>query len=286
MLAAASYFGGWDSLPGEPATTIAMGFPVEGWKTSAAVVLRQSKRGAVTGEVYGAGREAERAWRQALAVVSLDADGTGFAAVGKRDPVIGELQSRYPGVRPVLFHSPYEAACGFLIGHRISIAQGRAIRRRMAAELGAQVATPHGVVSAFPTPQRLLEVDAVAGVPEAKIPRLHAAAQAALDGVLDRESLRALPLEDALARVKSIPGIGPFFALGIVIRGAGTVDELSGDDVTLQAVKAAYKMCSLPSPGGMRELSDAWRPYRTWVNVLLHVWFRRDGGGPVRGRRG
>src|SRR5207302_10264822 len=86
-----AHFGGWPRR----GDAIVMAFPVEGWKSSAAVVLRQL--GAeIRGEIHGAtGAEADRAWRQALATVSLDVDGRGFEEVGRRDPVIGWLQPEY-----------------------------------------------------------------------------------------------------------------------------------------------------------------------------------------------
>jgi DNA-3-methyladenine glycosylase II len=40
--------------------------------------------------------------------------------------VIGELQRRLPGLRPVLFHSPYEAAAWAVIVARSGRAQARA----------------------------------------------------------------------------------------------------------------------------------------------------------------
>src|ERR1700680_2211157 len=87
----ASRFGGWPKL----GDGVVMAFPVEGWSGSAAVVMRQ--RGAsITGDVHGATEaDAERAWRQALATVSLDIDGQGFVDVGRGDPVIGRLQAEY-----------------------------------------------------------------------------------------------------------------------------------------------------------------------------------------------
>jgi len=44
-----------------------MSFPLEGWQTSAAVVLAQQPGGRIVGEVHGAGPSAAKAWRQALA---------------------------------------------------------------------------------------------------------------------------------------------------------------------------------------------------------------------------
>ena len=98
-----------------------MTFPIEEWRASTVVILHQDEMGNIIGEVYGAGKDTQIAWRQALAVLSLDNDATGWVEVGQRDPVIGNLQNSYQFIRPVLFHSPYEAAAAFVIGHRISI---------------------------------------------------------------------------------------------------------------------------------------------------------------------
>jgi len=284
LTTANEYFGGWTTEP-PPGFAVQMAFPVEGWHTAAAVMVRQDSETRVSGQVYGAGRHAEMAWSQALAVLSLDEDGLGFAAVGRRDPVIGGLQRRHPGLRPVLFHSPYEAAAAFVIGHRITVQQGRLIRQRMAAEAGEQVTTPAGSVPAFPSPQALLELQSFPGIPAAKWPRLHGVARAALDGVLDRSRLRALPYEDALAQLRAIPGLGPFFSQGVLIRGAGLVDAVSDDAVTRQAVQKAYGLRTEPTPRRVLEIAEAWRPYRTWAMVLLHVWLRREAGGAGAGRQ-
>jgi DNA-3-methyladenine glycosylase II len=58
---------------------------------------------------------------QVARILSLDLDGSGFAAVGRADPVVAGLQRRYPGLRPVSFWSPYEAAAWAIIGQRIRI---------------------------------------------------------------------------------------------------------------------------------------------------------------------
>ncbi|HLH65624.1 MAG TPA: hypothetical protein VKV27_07970 [Solirubrobacteraceae bacterium] len=58
-------------------------------------------------------RLAERDLEQMLC---LDVDGTDYAALGKDDRVLGALQQRFPGLRPVLFYTPYEAAAWTIIG--------------------------------------------------------------------------------------------------------------------------------------------------------------------------
>ena len=57
----------------------------------------------------------EAAREQVARMLSLDLDGEGFPVVGERDPVAGRLQSRYAGLRPVLFPSPYDAAAWAII---------------------------------------------------------------------------------------------------------------------------------------------------------------------------
>ncbi|MGB2939270.1 MAG: DNA-3-methyladenine glycosylase 2 family protein [Candidatus Dormiibacterota bacterium] len=269
---AQEYFGGW---PTTSAGDVVMAFPIEGWRASAGVVMRQDG-GTVDGIVHGAGKEAERAWEQALATVSLDVDGRGFEAVARRDAVVGRLWAEHGNLRPVLFHSPYEAACAFLIGHRITIAQTRRIRAQMAAQLGARIAVGDQTFHAFPTPAKLLELDSFVGVAGPKIERLHAVAQAALEGGLARRHLLEMPEADALAYLKTLPGVGDFFAQGILSRGAGLTDFITDDDLTPRAVELAYAMGHRPSRAEVLERAESWRPYRMWALVLLHVWLRRQ----------
>ena len=129
-------------------------------------------------------------------------------------------------------------------------------------------------------------MSAFPGIPEAKWPRLHGIAEAALAGRLDRSRLRALPYEAALAQIQTIPGMGPFFSQGVLIRGAGLTDAVSDDEVTKQAVQKAYQLRELPTYARVQEIAEAWRPFRAWAMVLLHVWFRREAGGQSELSRG
>jgi DNA-3-methyladenine glycosylase II len=269
------YFGGWTAMTGK---AITMAFPVEGWTHSAAVTLRQRDdttiEGEVVGEVTGGGA---RAWQQALAVLSLDSDGSGYAEVGERDPVIGALQREHAFLRPVLFHSPYEAACAFIIGHRLRIEQGRAIRQRMGRDFGQSFDVDGTIVSAFPTPQRLREITEVPGLSDEKITRLHGVAEAAMTGRLDRAHLRSLPVEEALAEVTTLRGVGDFFAVAIVMRGAGLVDATPNDPITRAGIAHFYGLDE-PAPADVARITDGWRPYRMWCSVLVHASERRRSG--------
>src|SRR6202162_2312072 len=282
----ATHFGGWPKL----GDGIVMGFPVEGWNSSAAVVMRQ-RGDIITGEVHGASAgDGERALLQHLATVSLDVDGAGFVDVGRRDAIIGRLQSAYHHLRPVLFHSPYEAACAFIIGHRITILQTRRLRQRLAEEYGARIAIDGTPFSAFPDPRTLLRLETFPGIAPVKIERLHHVARAALEGILDRARLRSMPELDALTQLRTLPGIGEFFAQGILMRGAGLVDAVTDDDLTPRAIQLLYNLIERPDRAAVLKRAEAWRPFRMWAIVLLNVWVRnqpREVVGPrqIRSRR-
>jgi DNA-3-methyladenine glycosylase II len=265
------FFGGWTRTADG---AVVMAFPVEGWTHSAAVTLRQTGGDTVSGQVIGGD---ETAWTQALSVLSLDVDGTGYAEIGDRDPVIGKLQREHAFLRPVLFHSPYEAACAFVIGHRIRIEQGRAIRAQMAREHGEAFDIPGTIagptVHAFPPPQVLRGITEIPGVNDEKITRLHGIADAALDGGLDRARLRAMPVADALADVRKLRGIGEFFAVGIVMRGAGLIDAVPNDDITRAGIQRFYGSTDVD------RITPAWKPFRTWCSVLVHAAEREARAG-------
>ena len=217
-----TYFGGWVTSAQDPGE-IVMAFPVEGWAGRCRRPAPAGRHGRDRRERRQVvGFDLDAGWRQALAVLSLDADGGAYADVGQRDHIVGSLQEEHHYLRPVLFHSPYEAACHFVLAHRISAAQGRRIRQRMAEEHGDQLSLGmKPAVSAFPTPHQLLAVSSVPGVPAEKIGRLHAIARAALEGLLDRGRLRELPVEEACRTPPASGDRAVFFSDRAARRGPG-----------------------------------------------------------------
>lgn len=241
--------------------------------------------GKVAVETYGDGAP-ETVRDQVGRVLSLDTDGGGFPEVGKRDPVVGGLQERYPGLRPVLFYSPYEAAAWAIIGNRIRIAQAAGIKARMAQELGSPVEVRGKKEFAFPGPSRLLGLEGSPGLSGRKAGYLRALARAALEGKLEATYLRSLPAEEALGGLKELPGIGDFSAELVLVRGAGLPDRLPVHEPRLgKAVAMAYGLAEPPTAEELREISEAWRPYRSWVALHLRTMLEDEtreiaGGGP------
>jgi DNA-3-methyladenine glycosylase II len=206
---------------------------------------------------------------QVCRFLALDVDGRGWPQVGRRDPVIADAQARLPGLRPCGFHSHYEAAAWAVLGQRLRIVQ--------AARLRAELIARHGEDGAFPPPHTLAR--AGLDLPGRKGEYLRAVAEAALEGLLDGAALRALDPGQAVQRVQQVNGLGPFAAELVVVRGANVPDALPRHELRLDAeIGERY------GPGRtLADVSQAWRPYRTWAAVHLRA-LREQRTGEIAGR--
>lgn len=222
-------------------------------------------------------------------VLSLDVDGRRFTEVGERDPVdpvVGELQERYPGLRPVCFYSPYEAAAWAIIGNRIRIVQAARVKARMAEELGEPVRIHGKNEQAFPGPSHLLRLDGFQGLSGRKVEYLRTLAHAALAGKLEASYLRSLTTTEALTGLKELSGIGDFSAELILLRGVGEPDRCPTREPRLaRAVAMAYGLKETPTAEEVGEISESWRPYRTWVALHLRTMLEDETNEIAGGTR-
>ena len=281
LRAAQDFAGGFPAGIGGGAVgenTIAMSFPVEGTNYSAAVELAQAADGRLVGRTDVEPSTLQSVVRQAARALSVDHDGAGWPAIGERDRVVGAAQQAHDFLRPVCFYSAYEAATSFVIGQRISRRQTARVKAMLSETYGDKPTVDGHAYSAFPRPAQLLDVSEVRGLASTKLDWLHGLARAALDGKLDTETLRGMPSDEALARLRELPGVGPFTAEAVWLRGCGVVDELpTTEGMTLQAVGSLYDRPNIDA-NGLAAIAEAWRPYRMWAVVLLRVAWGRTAG--------
>jgi DNA-3-methyladenine glycosylase II len=249
-----------------------MAFALDGTWAPVAVAVRQPvDDGPVEVEVIGSADPAAVV-AQTARVLSLDHDATSYPQVGERDPVVGRLMALRPGLRPPLFHSPYEAAAWAVLSARRPARQMAVVRDRLAAEHGRVFDVAGQQVGAFPAPETLLAVEQVPGLPQLKVDRLHAVARAAADGFLDVDRLRAIGPDEAHAQMQTLPGIGRFYASLIVIRALGFADvPVLDEPKALEMMGQLYGLGRPATVDDVARLSDPWRPWRTWTTVLLRA---------------
>jgi DNA-3-methyladenine glycosylase II len=157
-------------------------------------------------------------------------------------------------------------------GQQISVAAGRAIFTRLEAALGS--VTPEACAAAGD------DILRAAGFSAAKIRTLRALQEASLDGSLDLAAIEQKSAADAIKALCTIKGIGPWTAEVYLLFAAGHPDIFPSADVALQeAARLAFALDARPAAAALRELSEAWSPWRSAAARLLWAYYRVKKGG-------
>jgi DNA-3-methyladenine glycosylase II len=257
----------------EQGEAMTMAFAADGDHQPVGVVLRQAEMdGPVTGELHG-DVPLEVVEPQVARILSLDHDGAAWAEVIAGDPVLKRMTEGMPGLRPVLFHSPYEAAAWSIISARRHTSQGAALRDRIADELGTAFTLDGRTMHAFPGPERLIDgLRAGDGLTDEHVNRLVGVARAAIDGDLDPAFLQSLGPEAATARLLDLKGIGPFYAMLIALRGTGFADcEPPAEPRFRAALGKAYGLDGPADDAQAAEIAERWKPFRMWASVTFRA---------------
>jgi DNA-3-methyladenine glycosylase II len=247
---------------------VRMAFPLDGTFAVVGVTLRH-EGAAVEGIVEGT-HDVGRVARQVARVLGLDQDGAAFQRVLDEDPALRHVAARRPGFRPVVSYSPYVMAGWSVLSQRLRMAQAAAIQIRIAEATGDTVEIEGETIASFPRPASLLQLRAFPGVANEKWTRLQTVARAAAEGELEVERLVSLPYEEGRTRLMRLRGIGPWTADAILMRGCGTTDLLPLAEPLLHAAVArAYELGQENDDERIASIAERWRPFRTWVSVLL-----------------
>lgn len=217
--------------------------------------------------------------RHIARILSVDVDATGLDTLGHRDAVVARLLAAAPGLRPVCFWSPWEAACWAVLSQRTSMRTASALKRRIAEKFGTTVTVDGQEHVAFPAPHVLLSAPDLPGVNPAKLERIRSLATSALRGDLTAERLRAQDPAQALTTLRELPGIGPFSAALILIRGAGAPNVFTMNEPRLLSVmREVYQLSEDADDECYATIAEAWSPFRSWIAFLL----RSASGDTIR----
>ena len=263
----ANFIGAWHEAPSEGGLArghLHLAFLTdEGWRP-VGVCLTQHESGVIRGEVYGEA-VADAVERQVARILSLDVDGRGWPEVGQRDVVVGRMQRRFAGFRPVNWSDAYEAAAWCVMSTRINMRQAQAIKDRMCRDLGHEVDIHGQMLWAFPEPSRLVALESFKGLFGRKVEYLQGDANTP-----NAAMLRALSSDEALERLQRLAGIGEFGSQLVRLRALSAVDELPTRERRLMgAIRTEYGLDAEPSLPEVEALAEKWRPYRMWVAVCL-----------------
>jgi DNA-3-methyladenine glycosylase II len=276
--AAASFgFGPGTGRPYPDDDVMRLAFVADDLQHHVGAVIRPDEGGGLVAELAGPA-DAAAAERQIRRVLSVDQPADGWLAAGRSDRVLGAVQAAFPGLRPVLFHSPYEAAAWAMLSQRRHRNQAAAVRRRLSAAAGRGFELAGQVEHAFPLPEQLLAVDSFPGIDPVRMHRLRGVAEAALAGRLEPATLAGMPAEEAMASLLAISGLGPMYASLVYLRATGVTDALIASEPRLASyLRHYYQLPGIPDAQEIGRIAEPWRPFRTWAGVLFRVAGERAG---------
>jgi AraC family transcriptional regulator of adaptative response / DNA-3-methyladenine glycosylase II len=196
-------------------------------------------------------------------MLDLDADPAAVDDVLGADPTLAALVNTAPGRRVPASPDADELAVRAVLGQQVSVAGARTLTARVLTAAGTPLAEPVGSLThAFPRAAALADADLTAvGLTGARRRTVHALSSAlaggdiALDPGADRE--------EAGRALLAVPGIGPWTAALVGLRGLADPDVWLPGDLALR--KSLTTLGSTDADAATR-----WRPWRSYA--VLHLW--------------
>ncbi len=201
----------------------------------------------------------------------LAADPLAIAAQLGQDSALAPLVAARPGLRVPGAWDGFELAVRAILGQQISVTAATVLAGKIAAAYGEALPADMqglaaGVTHVFPQPAVL------AGVELGGMPRKRAAALASLAGAVLADPLvlsGRRSLDEAIAKLKALPGIGEWTAQYIAMRALREPDAFPHGDIGLMRALADADG-RRPSATELLARAEAWRPWRAYA--ALHLW--------------
>jgi len=205
-------------------------------------------------------------------LLDLDADPEAVIEALSSDADLRAVVAKAPGQRIPRTVDEQELAVRTVLGQQVSTKAARTHAGRLVRAYGTAVSDPAGgLTHTFPTVGQLADIDpAHLAVPGGRRRSLMALVAALAGGevVLDP----GCDWERARAQLLALPGIGPWTAEIVAMRGLGDPDAFPATDL---GVRVAAEQVGLPGDAGALVARSArWRPWRSYA--VQHLWTTLD----------
>jgi AraC family transcriptional regulator, regulatory protein of adaptative response / DNA-3-methyladenine glycosylase II len=202
-------------------------------------------------------------------VFDLAADPAPIAAHLAKDPALAPLVKARPGLRVPGAWDGFELAIRAVLGQQITVVAAARLAGRLVTAHGERLAEPDGdLTHVFPRPEALARADLTSlGMPRSRATALSAVAAAA---VADAHLFDATcGLDDAVARLRSIRGVGEWTAQYIALRQLREPDAFPAADIGLMRAMAS-RDGRTHSSSELLDRANPWRPWRAYA--AQHLW--------------
>jgi AraC family transcriptional regulator of adaptative response / DNA-3-methyladenine glycosylase II len=196
-------------------------------------------------------------------VFDVGADIETIGAHLSRDPLLAPLVARRPGLRAPGCWDGFELAVRAILGQQVSVGAAQRLAGQLVVLHGKPVSrgyVSHAKLShVFPTAQSLAFAESIGiGMPVARQSSLKALAEAA---GADTNLFRPFgTIEEAIARLRSIRGVGEWTAQYIALRAFREMDAFPASDIGLLR-GAAVVVGTRSTSASLLTRAESWRPW-------------------------
>jgi AraC family transcriptional regulator of adaptative response / DNA-3-methyladenine glycosylase II len=155
-----------------------------------------------------------------------------------------------------------------ILGQQVSVRGASTLAGRLADAYGLPATVPlTGITRHFPTADRLITADLEKiGLPHARADAIRNLARACSKPSLLLDG--SGKLEETLAALNALPGVGDWTAQYIAMRALGEPDAFPAGDLVIR--KALARNGHAPGTAEIIRRADAWRPFRAYA--VMHLW--------------
>lgn len=186
------------------------------------------------------------------------------------DSTLANLLKKRPGLRLPGAWCPFELTVRAILGQQISVKGATTLSGKLVRKYGMPVAVSgqEGLTHAFPTAAKLSRGKLwMLGMPKKRGLTLQGLAKAVATGKLKLDVSQSA--EELYENLVAMPGIGPWTAEYVLMRGLSTPDAFPVDDLGL--INALEHLEGERYRGKkLLERAGAWRPWRSYAT--LHLW--------------
>ena len=212
-------------------------------------------------------RDAWRSGAMQERIIETDADiAEGAAWLAAQDPRLRVALQR-TGTLPLRRQQDgFEALLDAIISQQVSVASANALKKRLAEA-------------------NLVAEDAIAAVGEASLREAGLSRQKAryvsalAEARLDYPALRHSALDEVVATLVALPGIGRWTAEIYAMFALGRADAFAAGDLALQeSARLLFDIPRRPDEKELRRMAEDWQPWRAVAARLLWAWYRLEKG--------
>lgn len=206
-------------------------------------------------------------------VLGLDAPPAPADLLIEQDPRLLATLEKIRGFRPPCFPDLFTTCLGVLPFQQLSLDAGLAILGRLVERYGPCLRQADRAWYDLPAPETIAEIpvdDLVAvGLSRAKAGALRSLAELAVADDLDAVRLRSMPTADAMTELRKLPGIGPWSAGLIMLRGLRRMDVFPiGDSGAARSLARLLELPSKLTPPEADRIAEQFGDYRGYLYYL------------------